>query len=49
MQEIFIQNNELIHKLDWGKLIDTFHTEENITNKEEAKNILKEKLIQAVN
>ena len=48
MQEIFIQNNELIHKLNWGKLIDSFHTEEEIKNKEEAKAVLKEKLIQAV-
>jgi len=48
MQEIFIQNNDLIHKLDWGKLIDSFHAEEEIVNKEEAKTILKEKLIQAV-
>ncbi|MBT4804704.1 asparagine synthase [Candidatus Woesearchaeota archaeon] len=48
MQEIFIQNNELIHKLDWGKLIDTFQSQETITSKEEAKTILKEKLIQAV-
>ena len=48
MKEIFIQNNELIHKVDWGKLIDTFHTKETIADKSEAKKVLREKLLQAV-
>lgn len=48
MQEIFIKNNELIPKKEWGQLIDTFHSEEEIHNKSEAQKALREKLIQAV-
>ena len=48
MKEIFIQNNELIHKVDWSKLIDTFHTKETIADNKQAKKVLREKLLQAV-
>jgi diphthine-ammonia ligase len=49
MQELWQKNNELIPKEEWGNLIDNLKTEETVSNKEEAKTVLREKLIQAVN
>jgi asparagine synthase (glutamine-hydrolysing) len=48
MEELWIQNNELIPKDNWVEVIDNLKSQEVIRNKEEAKTILREKLIQAI-
>lgn len=48
MQEIWLQNNELIPKEDWGRLIDSLKNKKLIHKKEDAQKLLKEKMIKAV-
>jgi len=48
MQELYLKNNKLIHKSEWGKLISALKPKELTTNKEQAKQLLREKLISAV-
>lgn len=48
MQEIWLKNDELIPKEEWGRLIDGLKHKKLIHKKEEAKKILKDKLIKAV-
>ena len=48
MAEIWLKNNELIPKAEWGGIIDSLKHKKLIHKREEAKQILKEKLIKAV-
>ena len=48
MQEIWLKNNELIDKQEWGQLIDSLKHKKLIHKKEQAKQVLKDKLIKAV-
>jgi len=48
MQELWQNNHELIPKQDWGRLIDSLKHKLLIHKKEDAKKILKERLIRAV-
>ncbi|MBU0460124.1 MAG: asparagine synthase C-terminal domain-containing protein [Nanoarchaeota archaeon] len=48
MQEIWLKNDELISKEEWGKLIDSLKHKKLIHKKEQAQQILKDKLIKAV-
>lgn len=48
MQEIWQENQQLIDKKDWGKLISSFESNEFVKDKEEAKKNLKELFIAAV-
>ncbi len=48
MQEIWESNDKLIPKEEWGQLIDSLKHKKLIHKKEDAKKVLKEKLIKAV-
>ena len=48
MQEIWLKNNQLISKEEWGQLIDSLKHKKLIHKKDEAKKVLKEKLTKAV-
>ena len=48
MEELWLKNNELIKNEEWFEVIDNLKSKETISNKEEAKIILKEKLVQAI-
>ena len=48
MEELWLKNDNLIDKREWGKLIDSLKSDEFMEGKEEAKKILREKLISAV-
>ena len=48
MQEIWESNGKLISKEDWGELIDGLKHKKLIHKKEDAKKVLKEKLVKAI-
>ena len=48
MEEMWIKGNELISDEEWIKVIDSLKTEEIVEDKEEAKKVLRETLIEAV-
>ena len=48
MQELWLEKGQLIDKVAWGKLIDSLKHKQLINKKEEAKIILKKRLIDAI-